>query len=178
MSPLPMIRHLCISTSGKAGFIQPIAPALFASVLILFAPTPWSISAAPAGRKQDRTNTVAQIRSILRAQQDAWNHGDIDRFMNGYARSRSTIFVSEDTVRRGWETVRARYRKKYSDRAKMGLLTFSDLEITSLGPDAAVVLGRWKLKRADDQPHGRFTLIFRKTADGWRIVHDHTSEAK
>jgi beta-aspartyl-peptidase (threonine type) len=60
----------------------------------------------------------------------------------------------------------------------MGLLTFSDLEITSLGPDAAVVLGRWKLKRAQDQPHGRFTLIFRKTADGWRIVHDHTSEAK
>jgi beta-aspartyl-peptidase (threonine type) len=60
----------------------------------------------------------------------------------------------------------------------MGLLTFFDLEITSLGPDAGVVLGRWKLKRAQDQPHGRFTLIFRKTADGWRIVHDHTSEAK
>jgi ketosteroid isomerase-like protein len=59
----------------------------------------------------------------------------------------------------------------------MGTLKFSTLEITPLGADSAVALGRWKLKRAKDQPHGRFTLIFRKTADGWRIVHDHTSAA-
>jgi len=167
-----MIRHLCISTLGKAG-----APGLFGSVLIFFASTHSLISAAPIGRQQDRTNAVVQIRSILRAQQHAWNRGDIDAFMNGYARSGSTIFVSEDTVRRGWETVRNRYRKKYSDRAKMGLLTFSDLEIASLGPDAAVVLGRWKLKRTQDPPHGRFTLIFRRLPEGWRIVHDHTSAA-
>jgi hypothetical protein len=124
MSPLQMIRHLRISTSGKTVFIHRNAPRLFASVLILFAPTPWSISAAPTGRQQDRTNAVVQIRSILRAQQDAWNRGDIDAFMNGYERSRSTIFVSEDTVKRGWETVRARYRKKYSDRAKNGVAHF------------------------------------------------------
>jgi ketosteroid isomerase-like protein len=119
----------------------------------------------------------AEIQAVLQAQQAAWNRGDIDAFMNGYSRARSTIFVSEDTVTRGWRTVRNRYRKKYSDRAKMGTLTFSDLEITPLSTDSAVVLGRWRLKRAGDQPHGRFTLIFRKTADGWRIVHDHTSAA-
>jgi ketosteroid isomerase-like protein len=78
---------------------------------------------------------------------------------------------------RGWQTVRDRYLKKYSDRAKMGTLTFSDLEIEQLGPDSAVALGRWELKRASDNPHGRFTLILRKTADGWRVVHDHTSAA-
>ena len=117
-------------------------------------------------------------RSVLSAQQEAWNRGDIDRFMNGYARSASTVFVSEDTIRRGWETVRERYRKKYSDRPKMGTLTFSDLEISLLSPDAAVALGRWSLKRANDQPHGRFTLIFKRLPEGWRIVHDHTSAAK
>jgi ketosteroid isomerase-like protein len=111
-------------------------------------------------------------------QQDAWNHGDIDRFMSGYAHSRRTVFVSEDTVRRGWEIVRDRYREKYSDRAKMGVLTFSDLEIVPLSSDSAVALGRWKLRRAKDQPHGRFTLIFRRLPEGWRIVHDHTSAAK
>ncbi len=122
-------------------------------------------------------NAVAQIRSILRAQQDAWNRGDIDGFMNGYARSASTVFISEDSVRRGWETVRARYRQKYSDRAKMGALSFSDIEINLLSSDAAVVLGRWRLERAKDRPHGRFTLIFRRLPEGWRIVHDHTSAA-
>jgi ketosteroid isomerase-like protein len=59
----------------------------------------------------------------------------------------------------------------------MGTLVFSDLEITPLGNDAAIALGRWKLKRATDEPHGRFTLIFHRTIEGWRIVHDHTSAA-
>jgi len=98
--------------------------------------------------------------------------------MNGYARSASTVFISEDTLRRGWQTVRDRYRKKYSSRAKMGTLTFSDLEITLLSSDSAVASGRWKLNRANDQPHGRFTLILKRLREGWRIVHDHTSAAK
>src|SRR5881396_3601013 len=144
-----------------------------ALAIIFCISTAATVSAAPTQTQ----NAIAQIRSVLSAQQDAWNRGDIDGFMNGYARSRSTIFVSEDDVRRGWETVRARYKKKYPDRAKMGLLAFSNLEITPVSAEAAVVLGRWKLKRAQDQPHGRFTLIFRKSADGWRIVHDHTSAA-
>ena len=123
-------------------------------------------------------NDIPRIRSVLRAQQEAWNRGDIDGFMKGYARSPSTVFVSGDEVRRGWETVRARYRQKYSDRAKMGRLSFSDIEVTMLSPEAAFVLGRWKLKRANDEPHGRFTLIFKRLPEGWRIVHDHTSAAK
>jgi ketosteroid isomerase-like protein len=60
----------------------------------------------------------------------------------------------------------------------MGTLAFSDVEITPLSADAAVVLGRWRLTRANDEPHGRFTLIFRRLPEGWRIVHDHTSAAK
>jgi uncharacterized protein (TIGR02246 family) len=123
------------------------------------------------------STSEAEIQSVLTAQQDAWNRGDIDAFMNGYARSASTVFVSQDEVSRGWETVRDRYRVKYSDRTKMGTLSFSEIEVTMLSPDAAVVLGRWRLKRASDQPHGRFTLIFKRLAEGWRIVHDHTSAA-
>jgi len=127
---------------------------------------------------QQTEGAVPQIRSVLWAQQDAWNRGDIDGFMNGYARSASTVFISEETIRRGWQTVRDRYKKKYSSRAKMGTLMFSDLEITLLSPDSAVASGRWKLKRINDQPHGRFTLIFRHLPEGWRIVHDHTSAAR
>lgn len=131
------------------------------------------VSAAP----EQPSNSVAEIQSVLTAQQDAWNRGDIDAFMNGYARSTSTVFVSGDEVTRGWETVRDRYREKYSDHAKMGTLTFSDVEVTMLSPEAAAVLGRWKLKRANDEPHGRFTLIFKRFPEGWRIIHDQTSAA-
>jgi ketosteroid isomerase-like protein len=119
----------------------------------------------------------ADIRAVMLAQEAAWNRGDIDGFMNGYARSPTTAFVSGDTITRGWQIVRDRYKKKYATAEQMGRLTFSDLEITPLGRDAAVVLGRWELKRKSDRPHGRFTLLFRRTPGGWRIVHDHTSAA-
>jgi len=135
------------------------------------------MAAVACAEPEQPPNSVAEIQSVLTAQQDAWNRGDIDAFMNGYARSASTVFVSEDEVRRGWETVRDRYHMRYSDRAKMGTLSFSEIEVTMLSPDAAVVLGRWKLKREIDEPHGRFTLIFKRLPAGWRIVHDHTSAA-
>jgi uncharacterized protein (TIGR02246 family) len=135
------------------------------------------LSNASTTEKDNSADTVSEIRAVLSAQQEAWNHGDIDGFMNGYARAETTVFVSGDEVTRGWQTVRDRYFRKYGDRAKMGTLTFSDLEIELLGPDCAVALGRWELKRANDNPHGRFTLVFRRTPDGWRIVHDHTSAA-
>ena len=117
----------------------------------------------------------ADIRAVMAAQETAWNRGDVDGFMNGYARSRTTVFVSGETITRGWQTVRDRYKKKYTNAEQMGRLTFSDLEVTPLCSDAAIVLGRWELKRKSDRPHGRFTLIFRRTPAGWRIVQDHTS---
>jgi ketosteroid isomerase-like protein len=130
---------------------------------------------APSELAAGQTDTGSEIRMVLQSQQDAWNRGDIDTFMNGYSRSEDTVFVSGDEVTRGWQKVLDRYKKKYSDREKMGTLTFSDLEITPLSNDSAVVLGSWELKRASDKPHGRFTLIFRRFPEGWKIVHDHTS---
>lgn len=115
------------------------------------------------------------IRAVLDNQVAAWNRGDIDSFMAGYARSKDTTFVAGDQVTRGWQTVRDRYASKYNTREKMGTLTFSGLTITRLSADAAIVLGSWSLERKNDRPHGKFTLLFRKLPEGWRIVLDHTS---
>ena len=150
---------------GRAHCITIVSCTLLAMAVAVFA--------AP----EQTENSATQIRSVLQAQQDSWNRGDIDGFMKGYARSASTVFISGDTIRRGWKTVRDRYKQKYSDRAKMGTLVFSDLEITPLSSDFAVASGRWGLKRANDQPHGRFTLILKRLPEGWRIIRDHTSAA-
>ena len=88
--------------------------------------------------------------------------------------SEKLVFVSS-RVTRGWQPTLDNYKKSYPNRAAMGTLTFSDLEITVLSKDSAVVLGSWSLKREKDNPGGKFTLIFRKFKDGWKIVHDHTS---
>jgi len=124
-----------------------------------------------------KTEAARLIRTVLQAQAAAWNRGDIEGYMDGYDRSPNTEFVSSDNISRGWQTVLDRYKRNYNTRDKMGVLTFSDLEITMLSKDAALVLGRWRLKRANDEPHGTFTLLFRKTKSGWRIVHDHSSSA-
>jgi ketosteroid isomerase-like protein len=139
--------------------------ALLTAVIVLFAAR--TLSASGDG--------ATEIRAVMAAQVAAWNRGDIDGFMDGYARSEATEFVSGDKLTRGWRVVRDRYRKKYDTREKMGRLTFSDIKITPLSADAAIVLGRWQLVRQSDKPHGIFTLLFRRTPAGWRIVHDHTS---
>ena len=117
---------------------------------------------------------LAQIRAVLDTQAAAWNRGDIVAYMNGYARSDDTTFVSGDTVTHGWKTVLERYRAKYGP-SSMGTLTFSDLALRPLGPDDVLATGAWALKRRSDAPHGRFTLIVHRTAVGWRIVYDHSS---
>lgn len=146
-----------------------------ALLLVIISPSVPAQSSSKPNKREGRT--VAAIRAVLDAQRDDWNRGDIEGYMDGYARSEDTVFVSGDNVTRGWQTVLERYKKNYDSREKMGTLTFSDLETTLVGSDAAVVLGRWHLKRATDEPHGRFTLIFRKTKQGWKIIHDHTSSA-
>lgn len=136
---------------------------------------PFSTSAEDFERRSGSQKSIAAIRAVLDAQRDAWNRGDIEGYMDGYERSKDTVFISGDSVTRGWQTVLERYKKNYDTREKMGVLTFSDLEINLLNETSAVVLGRWMLKRSNDEPHGRFTLIFKRTKKGWRIVHDHTS---
>jgi ketosteroid isomerase-like protein len=134
-----------------------------------------AIAVLSAGIVSAAPDTGTEIRAVMSAQVAAWNRGDIDGFMNGYARSQTTEFIAGDKITRGWQTVRDRYRKKYDSREKMGRLTFSQIEITPLGADSAIVLGRWRLDLPNDKPHGIFTLVFRRTPLGWRIVHDHTS---
>ncbi len=118
---------------------------------------------------------ASEIKAVMNRQTAAWNAGDIDGFMRGYWNSPQLVFVSGANVTKGWQPTLERYKKNYDSRAKMGVLTFSDLEIEVLSKDAATVLGSWSLAREKDNPHGKFTLIFRRFKDGWKIVHDHTS---
>lgn len=131
-------------------------------------------SAILAQSERQKSAIEDSIRSVMNDQAVAWNRGDVEDFMKGYWNSEKLVFVSNE-VTRGWQPTLDRYKKTYGTREKMGTLTFSNLEITVLSNDAAVVLGSWALARSNDNPNGKFTLIFRKFKDVWRIVHDHTS---
>jgi ketosteroid isomerase-like protein len=125
---------------------------------------------------QERTLSAdAALCALLTAQAADWNRGDIDAFMRGYWNSPEITFAGTSGVSRGWQTVLDHYRKNYPDRAAMGHLDFSEIEITPLGNDAALILGRWHLNRDAGPVGGVFTLVARRFPEGWRIIHDHTS---
>jgi ketosteroid isomerase-like protein len=146
-------------------------------VLSLLATIASSQEPSPNDRPNDSKVAVEQV---LRTQQEAWNHHDLDGFMAGYWKSADLTFFSGAKQTSGWQGTLDRYRAKYSGPGnEMGKLEFSDLRIEILGPNAAFVRGAWHLTMSDGKtPHGIFTLVFRRFPDGWKIVHDHTSAAE
>lgn len=119
-----------------------------------------------------------EIRAVLTAQQQAWNRGDIPMFLEGYWNSPELTFAGSDGIVRGYDGLLERYRKSYPDKAHMGDLEFSQLEIHPLGAESALVLGHWHLKRTVGDAGGVFSLVFHRFPVGWRIIHDHTSAQK
>lgn len=119
----------------------------------------------------------SSIQQVLQQQQAAWNRHDLEAFMSGYWNSPELTFFSTKRTS-GWQATLERYRKTYQGEGReMGMLEFSDLKIEALAPDAAFVRGSWKLTLSDGKtPHGWFTLVFRRFPEGWKIVHDHTSQ--
>lgn len=134
-----------------------------------------AVSAQHDLNTEAREGDRAAIRAILTNQQEAWNRGDVDAFLEGYWHSPELTFSGSGGVSRGWDGVLARYKKNYPDRAAMGTLDFSELEFHFVGPDAALVLGHWHLKRQKDDIGGVFSLVWQHFPEGWRIIHDHTS---
>ena len=126
--------------------------------------------------KHDRDQ--AAILEVLKTQQVNWNRGDVDAFLEGYWHSPELTFAGTSGIARGWDAVRARYKKNYADREAMGQLEFSALEFRFLGADAALVLGHWHLARAKGDVGGVFSLVWERFPEGWRIIHDHTSAAE
>jgi beta-aspartyl-peptidase (threonine type) len=134
------------------------------------------LPAVRADLAEDAEAAKKAIQKVLDDQDAAWNKGDLEGFMKGYWKSDKLTFFSAGTRTQGWQATLERYQKKYQGEGKeMGKLTFSELEVEILGPDAAVVRGRFQLVTSKEKPTGLFTLLLRKFPEGWRIVHDHTS---
>ena len=115
-----------------------------------------------------------KLKSILAVQQTAWNEGKLDKFMDAYWKSDKLTFSSRGETRRGWQTTLEKYKKSYPDRATMGKLTFSNLEVESLSVDVAMMLGEWKIE-GEKPASGNFSLVWRRIDGNWVIIHDHSS---
>ena len=149
------------------------------SALPLIAVLAVAVCASQKGNRRKAASdadVTKAILAVLDRQVAAWNRHDLEGFMAGYRNSEKLSFYSGGTKTSGWQTTLERYRSRYqSGGREMGHLDFSDLQVETLGPDSAFVRGHWNLKMSGGDQGGLFTLIFRKFADGWKIIHDHTS---
>ncbi|WCT11491.1 YybH family protein [Mucilaginibacter jinjuensis] len=115
------------------------------------------------------------IIKVMAKQQQDWNRGDIDAFMQSYWKSDSLMFLGKKGPNYGWQITLDHYKKAYPDKAAMGQLSFKIIKVDVLDKTNAFVLGAWNLKREKDAPGGYFTLWFKKFNGVWKIVADHTS---
>src|SRR5579872_192825 len=119
-----------------------------------------------------------EIRTLLARSEAMWNHGDLAGFASYYEDAPTTTFIGREVVRGGTQAILERYQRRYPNRETMGTLSFSEIEVRELAPGLALATGKYDLARTaagGGNASGRFTLVVRKTAAGWKIIHDHSS---
>ena len=141
-----------------------LRPIVFATAMLAFA--------LPA------VTQTPEITQLLQDSQAAWNRGDLPAFASYYEDSPETTFIGREVTHGGVAAILERYRRVYPNREAMGKLEFSEIAIRPLASGLALASGKYSLARttAGGGPaSGRFTLILRRNATGWKIIHDHTS---
>jgi ketosteroid isomerase-like protein len=148
---------------------------LAALSLILLAPA--LLTAQANDPLHTATRQELNIIKVLLAQENAWNKGDLAAFASGYKDSPDTLFITHQ-VFRGFAGLLDEYKHDYPNKAAMGTLAYSDLEVHPLDENFAVVIGKYHLERSKKDggnADGLFSLVFENTDNGWKIVVDHTT---
>ncbi len=153
----------------------------FVIVLLSLVLAPALHAQAPE-KPKDQLRTLSReeldMIKVLNGQERAWNHGDIDVYLAGYKNGPELLFISDGKVTRGFEELLTDYRRNYPNKESMGVLTFSELEPHVLTEEFGVIVGKYHIdrtKKAGGAANGMFSLVFEKTADGWKIVVAHTT---
>lgn len=115
------------------------------------------------------------IQNVLHEQDQAWNRGDLDAFMQTYWKSDSLMFLGKSGPTYGWINTLKNYQRGYPDTAAMGKLHFELIRLQRLSPEYYFVAGKWFLTRTIGNLQGAFTLLLRKINGRWYIVSDHSS---
>lgn len=133
------------------------------------------LAAEPAPNPPDWSADEAQIAALSKASMDAWNQGDLKGHLAIY--TGDMTFMTRTGPRPGLETLEKSFAEKYFQNGRpKQTLSFDSRTLRRLGPDAALETGRYLLSGGGEADQsGWFTLIWVRTPEGWRILHDHSS---
>ncbi len=122
-----------------------------------------------------KPDAIGQIQRVMDQQQEAWNRGDLEVYMNGYWKSDSLRFIGKRGITYGWQPTLDNYKKGYPNADAMGRLQFTNLSIELTGDSSAYVIGKWMLYRTTDTLSGHYSLLWKRMDNQWLIVADHSS---
>ena len=128
-------------------------------------------NAAAANPKSDR----AAILNSLSRMEAAWNRGDFRGYMAGF-KNPDVVFVSGGKFQDGWQGTLDHYVRDYGGSSeRRGHLHFYNMKIDILAPDAAMLIGQYRLERGNRITEGVNTRLFRKVGGRWLITVNHVS---
>jgi ketosteroid isomerase-like protein len=133
-------------------------------------------SPAPAS-PADAVALTDTLRLQFERSAAAWNRGDLDGFMQDYARESTTSYVAGGHLRQGYEWIRSNYARNYfAPGTRRDPLRYEEFQVRPLSPTLALVTARFLLGAPGQvSASGPFTVVMERRADGWKIVHDHSS---
>jgi ketosteroid isomerase-like protein len=128
-------------------------------------------AAAQASPNSDR----AAIFETIHRMEAAWNRGDFPGYMAGFKKP-DVVFVSGGKFQSGWQGTLDHYLRDYGGSAeRRGTLHFYNMKVDLLAPDAAMLVGQYRLRRGDRLTEGVNTRLFRKVHGQWLITMNHVS---
>lgn len=146
-------------------------------VMLLLGALSASACAAPASgpRPSSWSADEAAIQSAITASAAAWNRGDLRGHLAIYVDS--VTFMTGTGPRPGVAAIEESFtRTFFQNGLPKQQLRFEQVALRSLGPDAALQTGRFVLSGGGEaDKSGWFTLVWLRTAQGWRAIHDHSS---
>jgi len=122
-------------------------------------------------------NEKLEIENLLTRQVEAWNEGNLEKFMKTYWNSEKLVFVGSRGPTYGWQATLDNYKRGYPDKATMGKLKFTILDISKIDKKTVLVIGKFELTREIGNLNGHFTLVIQKIKHELLIISDHSSSA-
>jgi uncharacterized protein (TIGR02246 family) len=115
------------------------------------------------------------IRQVIADMEAAWNRGDFQGYMAGF-KNPDVVFVSRGEFQRDWQGTLDHYVRDYGGAPeRRGRLHFRDVRVEMLAPDAAQLIGRYRLEGGERPQDGINTRLMRKVDGRWVIALNHVS---
>src|SRR5688500_5768863 len=148
--------------------LAPIANGVCLFVIILL-----SVSWTPAQKKPD---VLSEVKAALDEQVAAWNEGTSEKPTSVYHDSPEMLWVNRTGIRKGFEPVRAAYRRDSNSRPSIGTYSYEPLHIERLSPSCVYFVIQWKIDRnGRSAMNGVTSMVWKRVNKKWVIAAEHAS---